>query len=389
MEKGFEALNEHEELIISFLKGELSAEQAKNLFNWIKESDSNRKNFQEIRNLWLGTSKSSGNISGTGLEVEWNNVKNRINQPSVLRLYEESHRNSERLRKIYRIAATFLLIFTLGYLVSWYVLKNSSLISYNHTSMIDVPKGSRSHITLPDGSEIWLNAGSKITYNSDFNLNDRIVILVGEAYFNVASDRKKPFVVRTSNLDIRAYGTVFNVKSYPDENEIVTTLVNGNVQIVNNDNSSQKISYNLKPGQNFKFIKIKEPEISHPKDSTIAEPGKSEPVKVVEPAKSVEIEKNVKTNLYTSWKDDRWIIEGETLSDLAPQLERRYNINIIFGSDKIKNYRFTGNIHNETFEQVLDILRLTTPIKYEMGKGWVRWNIDLKLEAKYDKILKK
>ena len=355
--------------------------------NWINESDSNRIFFEEVRNIWLGTSGTQDASVNAG--QDWEKFRSRINQPSIARLYEESHRKNERLRRFYRIAALFILIFTAGYIVSWYVANNNVNKELGHVNAISVPKGSRSQITLPDGSEIWLNAGSRITYNSDFNLKERIVNLEGEAYFNVTTNHEKPFIVRTSNLDIKAYGTVFNVKSYPDEKEIVTTLVRGNVLIVNNDNTSQQISYNLRPGQNFKFVKSGQPETDATVDTVSKTVAKQAPVKVMEPIKSVEVEKNVKTKLYTSWKDDNWIIEGESLGDLAPQLERRYNIRIVFGSDKIKNYRFTGNIHNETFEQVLDILRLTAPLKYEMGKGTVKWYLDPKLKAKYDKILYK
>ena len=123
MEKGLNEFNENEELIISFLQGNLLSGQTRDLMNWINESDSNRIFFEEVRNIWLGTSGTKGTPVNT--EQDWKQFRSRINQPSIAKLYEESHRKNERLRRFYRIAALFILIFTAGYIVSWYVANNN------------------------------------------------------------------------------------------------------------------------------------------------------------------------------------------------------------------------------------------------------------------------
>ena len=92
-------------------------------------------------------------------------------------------------------------------------------------------QGSKSQITLPDGSKAWINAGSKLSYRGDFNQSDRIVNLEGEGYFNVTSNKAKPFIVQTAHLKVKAFGTVFNVKAYPEEKTVETTLVEGIVEI--------------------------------------------------------------------------------------------------------------------------------------------------------------
>ncbi|UCH15105.1 MAG: DUF4974 domain-containing protein, partial [Bacteroidales bacterium] len=94
-----------------------------------------------------------------------------------------------------------------------------------------------------------------------------------------------------------------------------------------------------------------------------------------------------RTDLYTSWKDESWIFKGEKISELAILLERRFDVRIIFNSEELKDYRFTGTFQNETLEQVLQVLRLTAPLRYEIGKGTVILKLDSKLKLKYKKYI--
>ncbi len=116
---------------------------------------------------------------------------------------------------------------------------------------------------------------------------------------------------------------------------------------------------------------------------------KESPVPAKKAVDHIQLKKNVKTVLYTSWKDETWVIEGITLDDLAKQLERRFNTSIIINSDVLKNYKFTGTLRNETLEQVLQILVLTTPLKYTVDVGEVTWDLDPALQKKYSKLLKR
>lgn len=374
----------NEEEIISFLQGKLPLDKIEMLGQWIEESEENRKYFEDIRNIWLGTIVKAGKQFNES--DGWNIISGKLHEPTVLQLYEERHKTEMKLNRIFRKAAILLLVFSLGFALSWHLASNTSLLSTDHLNEVIVPQGSKSHLVLPDGSNVWLNAGSRLTYDDNFNRNERIVKLEGEAFFKVTSNKKKPFIVETSHLNVKAYGTAFNVKSYPDDNEIVTTLVEGKVTV---EGTRKEFTYSLEPNQNMTYIKSLNIIMDYSPESKAESKETEEPVVPLKSVKRVKVDKHIKTKLYTSWKDENWIIEGERLKDFATDLERRYNTKIEFGSEEIKGYRFTGTIQNETLEQVLEILRMTAPIKYEVGKGWVRWEIDPDLKDKYKELLKK
>jgi ferric-dicitrate binding protein FerR (iron transport regulator) len=374
----------NEETIIRFLQGKSSIVEIQDLSAWIEASEEHRRQFDEIRTIWLQTSDhaSAGEFDAT---KGWNTIEATLREKSDDRTARPAGINA---RRILRYAAVLVSVFALGALLTWMVfpvLHSGSSAQYVE---VKVPQGSRSQVTLPDGSVVWLNAGSRLSYPQYFNDKDRTVSLEGEGYFDVQSNAKKPFIVQTSHLDVKALGTVFNVKAYPDEDEIVTTLVEGKVVVENKAPGKDRFVYKLAPAQNITYYKSSErmSSIGHTaqdEQQTTAPAGVQPP----ERAKLARLNKHVNTELYTSWKDDNWVVEGVTLNDFAKMLERRYNTSIRFQSDAIRDYRFTGTIRKETLEQVLEIVRLTAPVDYEIGKGWVEWDLDPGLQKKYDALL--
>jgi ferric-dicitrate binding protein FerR (iron transport regulator) len=287
------------------------------------------------------------------------------------------------MRQLLKIAAIFILVFFLGGLTSKLIFTRNT--TDNKVCEISTPLGSKTHLVLPDGSQVWLNAGSKLTYPRSFDDKERKVALVGEAFFKVQTNKSKPFIVSTGQMNVRALGTAFNVKAYPEDKAITTTLVEGIVK-VDGVQGKKQFSYTLKPNQNI--ILNKEAEVIHEKVVAVSKKSKAVDIEPSIAAK-VEIKTKVKTELFTSWKDSRWTIEGESLRSLAILLERKYNIIIHIDSYELDKYKFTGTIQNETLEQVLQFLSYTTPLEYEIGKGEVWWNIDRKKEQQYSKILNK
>jgi ferric-dicitrate binding protein FerR (iron transport regulator) len=142
--------------------------------------------------------------------------------------------------RILRIAVAMVLLFAAGSLFSFFIFNRAPEripVSY---SEIKAPLGARSEIRLPDGSTVWLNAGSKIRYQNVFNKENRFISLEGEAYFKVAKNPDLPFNVKTGGLNIVAIGTEFNVKAYNDEGIIETTLVEGKVSIKHDQKAFKK-----------------------------------------------------------------------------------------------------------------------------------------------------
>lgn len=371
--------NYYTDLIIRFLKGNASFSEEKELTEWIQASPANKEEFIASRNIWVNS--SMGVIAHkTTTNKRWRDLHHKLGG---------KHRMMIRYSPAFllKIASVVVVVFITGMLAARYMMDNRPE-DRSIACEIVTPLGSRTNLTLPDGTNVWLNAGSKLTYDNTFNHNLRNVYLQGEAFFNVQPNKHKPFIVTAGKINIRALGTSFNVKAYSDENTVSATLVEGIIQV--NGVNDHQFSYTLKPQQNITIVKSPTHQFI---SATIGQ--NNDVVKApaspnkISPVKPIELSSRIKTILYTSWKDSHWTIEGEPLGNLAVLLERRYNVKIHLDSPELNSYKFTGTIKNETFEQVLQFLRYTTPLKYKIGKGEVWWEIDPQLEKQYSKILEK
>lgn len=197
---------------------------------------------------------------------------------------------------------------------------------------LQIPRGGEFILCLADGTIVTLNADTKIHYPDYFIGNERQVVLEGEAFFEVAKDSLKPFVVRTNGIDVRVLGTAFNLKAYPDEHQ-QATLVRGAVEVLFDE--QQVILY---PGEQVTCV--------------------DEKLRVEE----------VDIRPYIAWKDERFVFENEPLEGVLKKLERWYNITVFIQNPKLKQMRFTGNLPKyEDISNVLNILALTTNIKFELN----------------------
>ncbi len=137
-----------------------------------------------------------------------------------------------------------------------------------------------------------------------------------------------------------------------------------------------------------KLIYHKETNVTEKYSESAKDKGTSEPDSKVK-LKAINLQSNVRTELYTSWKDPRWIIYREPLSTLAPMLERRYNLKIIFNDEQLEKYKFTGTIENETVDQLFNALKLTAPLDYQITKDTIRLTLDINHRDEFKKIMKK
>ena len=210
----------------------------------------------------------------------------------------------------------------------------------------------------------------------------------GEGYFKVVKNADVPFVVRAKEVTIKALGTEFNVKAYPEEKMVQTTLVNGLVSVHQEKASSGTQELMMKPKQTVTI---------YDEGTRIIEDG-MEPVKEKEKEKvqyaearkpKVELKNEVKTELYTSWKDTRWVIESESIEELAMKLQRRYDVQIIIANSELKQYPFTGILADETLEQVLEIMKSVVPIKYVISKKVVLLSINPQQKKFFEESMKK
>jgi ferric-dicitrate binding protein FerR (iron transport regulator) len=201
--------------------------------------------------------------------------------------------------------------------------------------VFSVPLGSRSKVILADGTEVSLNSGSELKYSSGFSSSNRVVSLTGEGFFSVKSDPKHPFTVKTSDFDIKVTGTKFNVCSYPDNKFSATTLAEGKIGL--QMNGSSKI-LEVAPGEKFQIDR--------------------------ETQKFSFSDADVESEI--AWKDGEFIFRKIPFPELVHRLERCYDVKLNCSGSELQNYAFTGRFKNqETIWQVLDALKLTSPIDYQ------------------------
>lgn len=229
--------------------------------------------------------------------------------------------------------------------------------------------GSRRSLFLPDGTHVWLNAGSSIHYDSDMLQKDaRIITLSGEAFFDVARDKDRPFIIHTSKIAIRVLGTAFNVKAYPLDRVTETTLMGGSIELTINSKPYQKII--LKPKEKFALIdEMRDSLRTQPSQPATA--NRSNPEKlVVQDVVPVEVadREYVKE---VSWIDDNFVFQNETLEELAPKMERWFNVHIHVDNARVGNLHYSGIFHKETIGQALTALQLIRPFNFKITDNHV------------------
>ena len=252
-----------------------------------------------------------------------------------------------------RAAAVILLLTGLAW--GWNTVFNNKQADEQHVyNEIIVPIGEKSQIILSDGSHVWINSGSHFKYPVNFSNDKRDVILEGEAYFDVTNRRGTKFVVNTHDVRIEVLGTAFNVKSYPEDKKTQTTVVRGLVSV------ESKISKDA-------------PILIHPDQmATIHEEPRISTPDITTSAKNLVITNKVNTAVITSWKDQLLVFADETFEDIAVKMERWYNVKISIDDNELKQARYTGKfVHNETIYEVLEAIKITTPIKYSVTEAGI------------------
>jgi ferric-dicitrate binding protein FerR (iron transport regulator) len=353
------------QVLMRYLEGTGSFEDTCKVKQWFSDADSDDELYKKSLQFWDGISLEP-NIT----EYSETNILDHLHHK--IKIEEVVFLNKSNIFKaITRYAAIFILAFSFSGVLFFYIGKNRVTKPKQGFSEIIVPLGSRAQFSLPDGTTVTLNAGSKLKYDNRFGITERVVNLEGEGYFKVAKDASKPFTVKTLYLNVFALGTEFNVKAYPDDKTIETTLVEGSVKIESITDKKNAEMHVLKPNQKLTFFK---------KDSTIVD--ETTPIKEktennkqpVHEQKLVSIPKLVTENVniepVISWKENRWIFEKQSLSQIAVDLERKFDVQIKFESDRLKAFRFTGILISEPIEQVLEVMSITAPINFKL-KGRV------------------
>lgn len=223
--------------------------------------------------------------------------------------------------------------------------------------------GTRTKLVLPDGTQVWLNSNSKLKYSEDYSLQTREVGLEGEAYFDVVKDALHPFIVHTSDLDVKVLGTTFNIKSYAQDETIEATLLKGAIEISREGHpNTPKVI--LKPNEKLVFFKHGK-ESAPAFNATGADSSRPAPADLSVNMIAASIPDSNKVE--TAWLYNRLVFNGDSFKDLADKMERWYNVKIHFASDDLYKYRFAGAFANESVQEALDALQMTAPFTYKIN----------------------
>jgi len=227
-----------------------------------------------------------------------------------------------------------------------------------HENRIETRPGSRSRLLLPDGSTVWVNAGSTLTYPSSFSSLNRECTLEGEAFFDIVKNPAHPFIVHTSSLNIRVLGTAFNVKAYSRDKTIETTLIRGCIAVSIKSKPNEEIT--LKPNEKLVVANNDSTLQTNMGGHRTDKKTEEAQVNICKPT----YESHTGTIIETSWVNNKLIFQDEEFRDLALQMERWYGVDIQFASAKPSALRFTGTFQEETIQQALDALKLTADFNY-------------------------
>lgn len=225
------------------------------------------------------------------------------------------------------------------------IARQSNRVIRNGFVEITTPKGNKESITLEDGSSLELNAGSKVRYPEHFDAGSRTIFLEeGEAFFNVAADPARQFVVHTAELATTALGTAFNIRAYASENKVTVALVSGKVKVDQLDKNSQTASsLILQPSEQISYDRI-----------------------------SLSLVKSVfsKPEDVTGWKQGYLVFRDAPYNEIVTGIENRYGTTVVNESNK-KEWNYNGSFKNESLKDVMDIICLAKSLSYTIKNDTV------------------
>lgn len=312
-------------LITNLLTGSSSTSERAELAKWMnsEEAESNS------REAW---ENASGDIDDSLKNEIWNGIQLKIEEAGFEPI-PTRHIIKHRIFSIPKVAASIAIILCSAFAAySLYTTIGHKESMENNIYTFEVEPGQKGSMRLADGTVVHLNSASKISFTGDYNSENRVVNLHGEAYFEVAKNPDKRFIVTCNGVDIEALGTEFNVKAYPTDSVITTTLAKGKVKVYSDEQSVTLLpngvaTYNLKQ-QSIQASTVDDISIAN------------------------------------YWRTGQLVCKAEPLSSIAETIERMYNVKININDAKLRNMKFTGTIQNNSLTNVLYIMSLSYPLTY-------------------------
>ncbi len=315
-------------LILKYIENRCTQDEIDFILSWCNESEENKKEFIRIKKAWLVSDKKNDEKITSLTPDVWKNIINNIS--------EKASKTYTKRTLIYYASISAAAAIILMICINLFTNKNIWNESPEYTTFYMSP-GEKGQVFLPDGTKVWLNSDSKLTLKNDFNIKNRTVVLEGEAYFDVVKSDKHNFVVQTSSVDVKVYGTAFNVTAYPQADDVEVSLQRGAVSLYRKGVDEKLAS--LVPNQHISInrktylTKID----SFEDDSSIA------------------------------WTFDELIFDYSPLDEVFSKMRNWYGVNITIVSPPVRQdlkYRF--KIKSESLTEILQLIDKITPIEYKI-----------------------
>lgn len=334
-------------VIVRYLDGIMSDDDAEKLEKWLADNNENRRVLHSVSQIWKASEDRSQNalIQELNLEEDWERISNHINRSDenekkarVLK-FRKLRRRQQIFSNFMKVAALVLVALTSGYLTLQYAPVQQEQVMEPVFNEIQTSAAERARVELGDGSKVTLNAASKLIMPETFSHSAREVELQGQAYFDVLSDRKRPFRIKTQTGVIEVVGTSFDVRSYSDEPTIEVVVREGTVEVSQESDEKQKLIVN----EGYKgSIHIADNKLN------------------LSPAEDLDS--------YFVWMEGRLVFREDPLSKVFRHLERIYDIEVIYsGADQaVLEKEFSADLKTRSVREVMDVLSMTMEINYEI-----------------------
>lgn len=318
------------ELLAKCFARQCSLAEQEEVERWCRENPEHKRLFSQLKEQWERVHLDTSAYVIPDKAAVWKNIQREIrHKAKQIPLYPRT-----LLIRIAAVAAVIALI--AGFSLSFLFKGDDSWVASRFENVVMAPSGQKSQLILPDGTQVWLNSGSRLSYNYAFNTRDRVVNLEGEAYFDVMKNEQLPFIVKTTAVDVKVLGTSFNVQAYTDEEDVRVALLHGKVSLLSA--VGQDLLTYLSPGQ---VATVSKNDLSCQVISCDAE-------------------------LESSWHQNILKFDGVSAGDVWKKLERWYGVHIILLNAKPTNlYWFT--VKTESLTELLEMINKITPIEYKLN----------------------
>lgn len=318
-------------LLAKFFAGECSAFECQEVDTWRLATVENEALFQSLNRQWNLLHIDSATIVIPDKEKIWRNIQAAIHYGPA---WASGYSKTVLLRAV-GIAASIALFFGFSF-SAWLLSVDRDNNHADFKSVVLAPSGQKTHLILPDSSQVWLNSGSQLTYNYDFDRKNRIVELQGEGYFDVCYDAELPFIVKTGPVDVQVHGTKFNVEAYADDSKIAISLLQGSVSL-----------HSSEPRQLLTYI----------------EPNQS--VVISKANMSYEIA-DCDAAADSSWHLNMIRFEGASPDEVWRKMEKWYGVKIT-PHDVPPATRYWFSVKTESLHELLSTITRITPIEYQVN----------------------